>query len=305
MIPQLSIHIVTHNSASHITACLTSVVAQVGISYDVIVLDNASQDATVTLVQDFAFVRVVSNRVNRGYSAAHNQALALSDSPYVLTLNPDATLAPDFAQEIVHALDHAPACGSAAGCVLRVEALGQAPHSVDSAGLYLQRNRRQRLHGDGAPLASIPHETRLIWGVDGAVAVYRRAMLDDIAVAGEVFDEDFFMHKEDVDLAWRAQAHGWHCLSVPTARAHHIRHFRPGQRQQVTADMRYYGVRNRYLLLLKNDRWRDVLRDSPFIIAYDLQILVYLLLFERETLRALVAAWRLRGCMLAKRKRRT
>ena len=57
-----------------------------------------------------------------------------------------------------------------------------------------------------------------MFGASGAAALYRRAMLDDVRVEGEWFDENFFAYREDADLAWRAQLLGWRCRYVAAAR---------------------------------------------------------------------------------------
>ena len=77
-------------------------------------------------------------------------------------------------------------------------------------------------------------------------------MLDDVAVDGEVFDEDFFAYREDADLAWRAQLLGWDALYVPGATATHVRRVTPERRSALPAAINRYGVRNRFLLRLKN-----------------------------------------------------
>ncbi|MFN8450429.1 MAG: glycosyltransferase family 2 protein, partial [Anaerolineae bacterium] len=125
---------------------------------------------------------------------------------------------------------------------------------------------------------------------------------DDVRVLGEVFDADFFMHKEDIDLCWRARLRGWESVCVPDAVAHHVRAFRPGRRERVSPYMRFLGVRNRYLLMLKDEIPAHFWRDFPAIVAYDLGILGYLLLRERESLAALRSAWALRERMMQKRR---
>ena len=145
-------------------------------------------------------------------------------------------------------------------------------------------------------------EVARIFGPDGAAAVYRRAMLEDISIGGEVFDEDFFMHKEDIDICWRAQLRGWESAYVPKAVAHHIRHFRPGKRQDVPPTMRSDALRNRYLMMIKNEIPRHLLRDLPRVLIYDLGTFSYVMLNERGSLGAYRSAWRLRRRMLEKRR---
>jgi GT2 family glycosyltransferase len=200
------------------------------------------------------------------------------------------------------ALEAHPETGSAAGCLLRVNILDETPVRIDSAGLYMRRSRRQGLrceHDSAAPSSSqiIP-----IFGPDGAAAVYRRAMLEDIRVQGEIFDSDFFLHKEDVDVCWRAQLRGWSSIYVPDAVGRHVRGFRPGQRQTMSASIRRDALRNRYLLILKNDQFRHVLRDLPHILVYDLGILLYALLRERRSLAAYLDVIRLVPRMWHKRR---
>lgn len=295
------IQIVTHNSAATIAACLAGVRSQTYAEIDVCVIDNASADDTCAIVEQHG-VTLIRNDANHGYATAHNQGIRGSDADYVLTLNPDAALAPDFVAQMVQTLQAHPQVGMASGLLLRVESFDQPAQIVDSAGLMLERNRRQRLRYEGLSADQVERQIAPIFGPDGAAAFYRRAMLADIAIEGEVFDEDFFMHKEDVDLCWRAIARGWDAIFVPAAICQHIRGFRPGRRQQMSDAVRFWSIRNRYLKLMKNERGADLLRDLPFILAYELLIFGYVLCFERGSLRAYADAWHLRHKMWHKRQ---
>jgi GT2 family glycosyltransferase len=125
-----------------------------------------------------------------------------------------------------------------------------------------------------------------------------------VCIKDELFDTNFFMHQEDIDLCWRAQLFGWESVYVPDAIAFHIRGFRPGKhnRQTVSSEMRFYAVRNRYLLIMKNEYIPHFWRDIAHILFYELLIFLYLLLRERDSLRAYGSAWNLRHRMWAKRR---
>ncbi|PJF39716.1 MAG: glycosyltransferase family 2 protein [Phototrophicales bacterium] len=289
----IQIQIVTYNSAKTIEACIKSALEQTGVDFSIVVIDNASEDNTVDIVESLG-VPCIRNETNVGYAVAHNQAFELSKSTYVLTLNPDVYLMPDYLWHLQQALDANPTIGSAAGCLLRVESLEEQPQFVDSTGLLMLRSRRQKLRDDGVPLGQHHQEEGEIFGPDGAAAFYRRAMLEDIRIEGDIFDSDFFIHKEDVDLCWRAQLRGWHSIYVPSAIAHHIRSFRPGKRERVSDDLRCYALRNRYLLMWKNDIPAHFWRDFPYIFLYDVMILGYVLLKERKSLAAYRSLWQLR-----------
>jgi GT2 family glycosyltransferase len=297
----ISVHIVTYNSASTIRICLDSLEHQDFKDYQVQVFDNASSDETCRIVTE-ANIPLIQSRKNLGYALAHNRLIDLTHSTYVLTLNPDVYLLPSFLGVMKDVLDKNDRAGSAAGQLMRVEALGDVPQVIDSAGLAMSRNRRQQLMGDTTPIQDYTAPTSFIFGPDGAAAFYRRAMLEDIRVMDEVFDSDFFLHKEDIDVCWRAQLQGWHSVYIPNAIAHHIRSFRVGRRANIPDSTRCMAVRNRYLLLIKNEIPAHFIRDLPRILIYDIGIFVYICLRERTSFAAYQSIWRLRKRMLQKRR---
>lgn len=299
--PLISVHIVTHNSAVTLPKCLEGIKHQTASDYQVVVFDNNSVDESRQIV-DATGQTLYTSDENIGYARAHNILIDRTDSKYVLTLNPDVYLLPTFLDSLAQKLEQHPEVGSGAGRLLRVERLGDEPKVIDSTGLAMRRNRHQYLLNELMPVDRYEPKPCQIFGPDGAAAFYRRAMLEDIRVMDEVFDSNFFMQKEDVDVCWRAQLLGWSSLYVPDAVAYHIRSFRPGQRWRVSAEMRKLAIQNRYLLMLKNDIGAHFLRDLPYIISYDLAILIYIILYERESLSAGRSLWKLRKRMLEKRK---
>jgi len=89
-------------------------------------------------------------------------------------------------------------------------------------------------------------------------------MLEDIAVGNEYFDEDFTAYWDDVDLDWRAQLMGWKCLYAPDAVGYHVR---GGSGLQKKPGIAAYHLANRFLLVVKNDQFRNLLEDAaPFIL---------------------------------------
>jgi GT2 family glycosyltransferase len=287
MTHKVAVHIVTHNSADTIPSCLKALQKQSFRNIVICIIDNNSTDNTAQIANKFAPDVLVKNTQNIGYAAAHNQALRYTKSEYVLTLNPDVLLGDRFIERMVGSIDGSPArVGSAAGLLYRVNSLSEISQQIDGAGLYMRRNRRQLLRHEGKYADTLVWKQEVIFGPDGAAAFYRREMLEDINLGDGVFDEDFFMHKEDVDVCWRAQLRGWSSLFVPDAQARHIRTFRAGQRKHIDSSMRMMAVRNRYYLMIKNELAMLFLRDFPLIALYDFGIFLYLLLKERSSLVA-------------------
>lgn len=285
--PLVTVGLVTWNSAAPLDACLTALAGQTWPHLELIVVDNASTDDSLAQVQRrWPTAQVLANTENRGYAGGHNQALRLARGAYYLALNPDVVLAPEYVAQLVTALEARPECGAAGGKLLL------APGQLDSTGLFIDRRRRQYLRGHGeADRGQYPAGP--VFGLDGAAPLYRRAMLEEVAFEGQVFDEAFFAYKEDVDLAWRARWLGWGAWYAPEAVAEHTRTFRPGRRERGNTFTRRLSVRNRYLLLMKNEMPAGWRRDGLRILLYDLAILGYLLLREPRSLGALREAYQL------------
>src|SRR5262249_51971815 len=106
-LPKVCVSIVTFNSARYIRRCLESVLEQRGVDMDIVVVENASSDGTLQILQEFGDrIRVLRQRENRGFAEAQNIAIRFSRAEWVLTLNPDVLLLPDFIRTLVVAGAH-------------------------------------------------------------------------------------------------------------------------------------------------------------------------------------------------------
>jgi GT2 family glycosyltransferase len=284
--PSVTVGIVTWNSEKVLPACLQGVAAQKYPAVEIVVVDNGSIDGSLRLIREaFPQSRIITNDGNLGYCVAHNQGIRASRGEYYLALNPDVELLPGFIERLVSALESRPACGSAVG---KLWQRGQAdPPLLDAAGLFLDRRRHQYLRGRGEPDRGYYDTAEEVFGADGAAPLHRRAMLEDVKVDGEYFDEQYFVYMEDVDLAWRARLRGWGCWYEPSALAFHVRTFRPGRRSTMARPIRRMAVKNRYLTILKNEGREEWRRDWWRILSYDLGIWAYIVLFEQSSLGAL------------------
>lgn len=296
----VSIGLVTWNSAEKLPATLAALKIQNYRHIELIVVDNASADNSIAQTcAYFPNARIIKNKENRGFCGGHNQAICHSKGKYYLPLNPDVEMMPEYIVELVDTLESHPDCGSAAGKLLR------QPGVIDTTGLFINRRRQQYLRGHGESDHGQFETPGEVFGVDGAAPLYRREMLEDIQINGQYFDELFFAHKEDVDLAWRARLMGWGCWYQPRALAYHERNFKPNQRSSISPEIRMHAVKNRYLLLLKNETSVGFLEDGLQIFWYDLKIFIYLCLFERSSLQAFKFIWQHLPEILAYRRKIT
>jgi GT2 family glycosyltransferase len=286
----LSVVLVTWNSAPYLRRCLEGIEGQTHRNRELIVVDNASSDESLALLPSHA--RVIRNESNRGFSAAVNQALAIARGKFVLLVNPDCFLTPEYARLLIEAN-----AGAATGLLLRAHSHDIIPtNAVDSAGMRMTRTGR---HLD---IETRPASRTEVFGVSGAAAMYRMDFLRDVAIEGEIFDEDFFAYREDADLAWRGQLFGWNAVCEPKALGYHVRRVTPDVRRSLSAEINMHGVKNRFLLRLKNQGAYLALRNAPFELFRDLLVLLASLTIERTSLPAFAWLWRNRARVLAKRR---
>ncbi|MCL4296044.1 MAG: glycosyltransferase family 2 protein [Anaerolineae bacterium] len=302
--PTVSITIVTWNSQNTIKACLDALSRQTLPAQEIIVVDNNSTDSTRDILQTYPTLKILAQTANLGFCKGHNLAIAEAHGKYILPLNPDVVMTESYLAHLVKAAESDPQVGMVSGKLLLspFEAEPSRPGLIDSTGLFLKKTRQQFLRGHGQPDVEPYNQADYIFGACGAAPFYRREMLEACKFEGQYFDENFFAYKEDVDLAWRAQLFGWKSLYIPQAVAFHSRHFKPGQREGLSKEVRLHSVRNRYLLLIKNELPYTFVRHFWPILFYDLKILVYLLLFEQSSLTGLYQAITMLPCTLRWRR---
>jgi len=294
----VSITIVTYNSGRFIKRCLESVLGQKYANIEVIVVDNASTDGTADILESFEDrCRIIYNDENIGFAAAQNQAIRLADGDWVLTLNPDVLLLPTFLPAMVEAGYIDRKVGAVCGKLLTLTPEFDIPDKprVDSTGIFFTPMLRHLDRGSQEIDNGHYLNFEYVFGATAAAALYRREMIEDILIDGEFFDPDFFVYREDADVAWRAQLLGWRCLYTPRARGYHVRKVLPGNRRALPPAINMHSVKNRFLMRLKNmtpDLYR---RNWASITLRDAMVLGCCVLWEHSSLRAfryLYSNWR-------------
>lgn len=296
---EVDVIVVTCNHGATLGATLEGLASQSLPPRRVVVVDNASTDSS-TRVADEASARLpldlVRFPVNRGFSVALNEGLRRTAAPWVLSLNPDCRLTPEFLARLTPAAVQDEHTGAACGLLLRASGPGLEPTSiVDSAGMVVSAWGRHADRGAGRPRRPTLERPALVFGASGAAALYRRDALDDVAYpGGEVMDERFFAYREDADLAWRLQRRGWGCRYEPRAVAYHARGLRPEAGRSASLEINRLSVRNRFLLLEANADWRWRVACFPFWLLRDVIVVVACMTVEPTSMVGLREAWRLR-----------
>ncbi len=304
---RVAVSIVAFNSGKHLPRCLDAILSQTYAPVDVYVVDNASSDDTVPFVsKNYPSVTVIRSETNLGYGGGHNLVIHRTDSPYVLALNPDAYLSPTFLEELVAAIETRPDVGIAGGKLYSLRNSkpdGESEPIIDMTWLDIEKKRRQVCYAQFERDRGQNSSPRFVFGIDGAATLLRRSMLEEIRIGQEYYDEDFFAGKEDLDISWRAQLYGWKCLYVPSAVGHHVRTFTSkDRRSDISESLRVSSVRNRYLLMTKNDLPMHLLRHLAHIALYEIKIMAYVLLREPSSVKGYAQALKLFPKAVKKRR---
>ena len=237
----ISIVIVNWNGIDVIRQCLDGLRAQTRRDFSVIMVDNASQDGSLEFVQEnFLEVKILVQPENIGFSAANNVALKSVRTEYVALLNNDAVPHRDWLKNLVDALERDPQAGFCASKMLFYD----YPGIIDRAGDVYTTAATSLLRGRGAPDGEFNVRER-VFGACAGAALYRTRMFDEIGL----FDEDFFLVYEDVDLSFRAQLRGYKCLYVPEAIVYHHAGRSIGDDSPISV---YYSHRNLEWVYIQN-----------------------------------------------------
>jgi GT2 family glycosyltransferase len=303
----VSVIIVNWNGGRSLPDVLQAVHGQRYEPIEIIVIDNGSIDSSIALLEADPSIRLIKNARNLGFAEANNQAIAVAGGEFVLLLNNDAILTEDYIGTLVADMRQDETRGSASGKLLR-PANGSSGPTIDSVGHVMYRNLWPTNRGEGEPDGPAFDHPGEVFGVCAAAGLYRRAMLDDVAVDGEVFDSSFFAYLEDVDLDWRARLRGWRSWYDPRVTAYHQR---GGTGLWFSTRIQRHILKNRILMGIKNDAGPQIYRRLPgmaaFTAAKGLQVLVTrpgALLGFVDVIRLLPATWRKRRIIQANRTAR-
>ena len=209
--------IVNWNRADLLRLCLESLERQTLRNFEVIVVDNGSEDDSAAVARGFsgAPVRLIQNKQNQGFCRANNQGIDVAGGEYVALLNNDAEADADWLERLVEACAADPGIGMVAAKIV----VAESPETIDKVGhlIYPDGQNRGRGHGE-IDRGQFDTPEEVAWP-DGCAALYRKAMLDETGG----FDEDFFAYADDAELGLRGRIAGWRAVSAPRARVRHRR----------------------------------------------------------------------------------
>ena len=263
MPPLVSVVVVNFNGKKFLDDCLSSLARQTFRDFETILVDNGSSDGSADYIRErYPSVMLVETGKNLGFAGGTNAGIRAAQGEFVFTLNNDTVADPCMLEEIVKPMQAEPTVGMCGTkMVLPDGRINSTAICLSRSGAAWDRGMGEADHGQ----FDTAEET---FGPCAGAALYRRSMLDDIGL----FDEDFFLFMEDVDLAFRGRLAGWKCRYVPTARAVHVHGGTAGFRSDLSV---YYGNRNLVWYVVKNFPRRTLVLSSPWIVGRNCAVIPY------------------------------
>jgi GT2 family glycosyltransferase len=290
---KVSVIILTWNGRAYLDECLGSLAAQTFRDFETIMVDNGSSDGSAEYVRStFPWVRLLELPENVGFADGNSRGLALAQGAYIVTLNNDTKVDPDFLAELVCVAEDDTRIGMVAARMRNY----YLPERIDAAGLKIGSNGLGYNIGIGE-IDDSSYDSVPLFGPCGGAALYRRDMLDEI----DFFDPDFFAYYEDFDLAWRGRLAGWKALGAPQALVYHIHSATGGEMSRFKV---YQTHRNKWYVIIKNWPLGLLLKRLPVILFFDAAALFLAVLKGRGgvALRARLDVVKNLGRLLAKRR---
>jgi len=289
----VSVIIVNYNGINILARCLEALQRQNFGDFEIIVVDNASQDGSVQwLALHHPEVKVIALEVNTGFTGGNNVGYRVASGKFIAMLNNDTEVSECWLGELVAAMEGDPRIGI---CSSRIVVSGT--DIIDSVGGGFTTAGSGFKRGEGESQQHYLSSCQ-VDGACAAAALYRRTMIEEIGF----LDGDFFLNHEDTDLDFRAFLAGWKSVYVPTAIVQHDVSATLGTMSELTV---YYFSRNSILVWVKNMPLTLMLRFFHHRLFYELATFVYYCVLGRRWkayLTGKLDAVRLLPTMLQKRR---
>jgi len=245
-------------------SCLDSLFDTRYDNFRVVLVDNGSRDGSVDFVKRVYGNRldVIRSEVNLGFVAGNNLALRRVRSKYVVLLNDDTVVEPDWLRCLVNVADRDSSIGACQPKLLSLadpryfEYNGCAGGMLDVYGVPFCRGRVFDVIEDD--IGQYDSTAEVFWAAGAAILV-RRQVLDEVGF----LDDMFYAHMEEIDLCWRIRLAGYRVVCVPSSVVYHLGGGTP------LPEKFYLKERNNLIMMLKNFGGWSMLKFFPLRVVLD------------------------------------
>ena len=254
---KVSVIIPNYNGKHFLPPCLDALKRQSMADFDIIVVDNGSDDgSTELLAEKYPDVKVIEMGENTGFCKAVNTGVRAAGSEYVILLNNDTVPQRDFVKALTEALDALPRAFSCSSCMLTLK----APEIIDGTGDLYNALGWATARGKGCRAEKFGKPTKIFSSCAGA-AIYRKKLFEELGM----LDENHFAYLEDMDIGYRARINGYENWYIPQARVLHAGSGTSGSRYNEFKVS--HSARNNVYLIYKNMPLLQRVINAPFHLA--------------------------------------
>ncbi len=255
---QVTIVIPNYNGIKYIRGCMDSLRRQAkeGIPFDIVVVDNASEDGSLEILQqEYPEAKLIALDTNTGFCHAVNVGIQAAKTPYVILLNNDTMVKPGFVKALTEAIEKDAKIFSVSPMMLTM----QDESIIDDAGDGYCLLGWAYARGKGKPAAQYEKAVE-IFAACGGASIYRKSVFEEIGY----FDENHFAYLEDIDIGYRARIYGYRNVYEPAAKVLHAGSATSGSRYN-EFKTKLSSANNAYMIG-KNMPLLQLLFNLPFLL---------------------------------------
>lgn len=211
-LPFVTLLVLNYNGRKYLPSCLDSLLKTDYPEFEIVVIDNCSSDGSVEFIRSYPNIKVIQNDENLGYARAINSAMEIVESEYVVFLNNDIEVEPDWLKQLISHIDMKGVAALNPKILFldNKKVINAAGGSCDVYGVGWNRGNGEVDKGQYGVVEEVFY-------VNGTAMLTRKDIWKNVGP----FDERYFLYGEDLDWCWRARLKGYKLLYVPSARIYH------------------------------------------------------------------------------------
>ena len=263
---EVSVIIPNFNGKKYLKDCLDSMRKQDCENFEVILVDNGSEDGSTDYVREvYPEVQVIALKENTGFCTAVNTGIKVSTGSYVILLNNDTIAEPSFVSSLLKSMKRHQRAFSCQAKMIQMQDHGK----MDDAGNYYCAFGWAFADGKGRNQENYNTEKKIFSACAGA-AIYRKKVLDRIGL----FDHEHFAYLEDLDIGYRARLHGYENWYCPEALVYHVGSGTSGSRYNLFK-VRYSSRNNIYMIYKNMPLWQIVWNFPLLLLGFGCKALFF------------------------------
>lgn len=261
---KVAVIVLNYNGRKFLDGCFSSLKKLIYSNFEVVMVDDCSSDDSVSYTaKKFPWVKILQNTKNMGACISFNRAVKITKAKLIVKIDNDVIVDKNWLKEMVEVIESDPQIGVVGSKILNYDgkSIQEYGSNIDKTGypmsyLYLECQPK-----------NLPN-TMEVFYVSGCSMLFRKKVFEEVGM----FDEKFYIYKDDLDLCWRMKLFGYKTVVNLNSVLRHMSGVTQGGvakgkkivTYSTTAKKRYYGEKNTLRMLLKNYSTRVLFGILPF-----------------------------------------